>query len=722
MLIAAVPVLACVTQVGPAPATRTGAANPRPAASPTAAPSRVVGLAYGGSFCALREDGRVVCWGKNRSSSLGDGTNEARSRPALLAGLDGVRELRGISPNGFCALRGDASLWCWGFGNTGVATVPAGPVVPRSIARDVVAFGFAERFPGVCVRRSDGAAACTELTATERGECLLWPDETRSSCLFWRRGIKAVSRPLSQAGEVSWGGGRSSQGSHPACVLEGGVVRCRGGNDAGALGDPSRKRSEDPVAVPGMTDVVSLSSTGTSSCAVRADGSAWCWGRNVQGELAVNPDARPCTDGGVPVACNRTPTRLPVDQVAQILLDAQTFVITREGALIASRREGPPDGARTVLEPLAGFPPVATIVAGSLYPQGACAITRAGDVHCRGYDADVGDGSRVVARHPVQIAGLRGAVQVQVDIGRACAAAADGTVSCWGDDAPPRGLRDIVTVTPPCALARDGRVWCWGNNVYGEMGLGYRGRRGRASDGDIAGVPLPVPGLRDVREISSFMRTTCAVDAAGVVRCWGLGGPRSPTLSPAKIHGLPSIDHIWVSQNHQCGLSRDHEVWCWKTGAAPKPMPEWGRPSVLPTFGGAPEADNESCLVDGERTLRCIHTPAPLPALTHVSQLSLGNVHPTGIARGCAVLDSGALHCWGPAYCAPGAELCEGPPHWNKLDMLLTDVRQVSVGSYLACAVRRDGTVWCWGPAGSGLGEAFPPSARTATVDLDHAR
>src|SRR5262249_35849154 len=99
----------CVPRSPPAPAGRSAPPARGPAAprQPAAGP-RVVDLQYGGSFCALRDDGRVACWGQNAGSSLGDGSNEARSRPALLAGLDQVQKLRGLPSLGFCALRSDA--------------------------------------------------------------------------------------------------------------------------------------------------------------------------------------------------------------------------------------------------------------------------------------------------------------------------------------------------------------------------------------------------------------------------------------------------------------------------------------------------------------------------------------------------------------------------------------------------------------------------------------
>jgi hypothetical protein len=55
-----------------------------------------------------------------------------------------------------------------------------------------------------------------------------------------------------------------------------------------------------PSAVPGLGDVRSLASSGNTSCAVTADGSALCWGANWAGKLGMGIDSGP-TDGPLPV-------------------------------------------------------------------------------------------------------------------------------------------------------------------------------------------------------------------------------------------------------------------------------------------------------------------------------------------------------------------------------------------------------------------------------------
>ncbi len=93
----------------------------------TLAPKSVKGLtsvvavgAYGSSFCAVRADGGVSCWGLNKYGQLGDGTTTDRSTPVqvtAVTGADGVS----IDQDRACAHTKSNAVVCWG--KYGVSTV-----------------------------------------------------------------------------------------------------------------------------------------------------------------------------------------------------------------------------------------------------------------------------------------------------------------------------------------------------------------------------------------------------------------------------------------------------------------------------------------------------------------------------------------------------------------------------------------------------------------------
>ena len=104
-------------------------------------PTIVVG---GGHTCALTSSGGVKCWGENMYGELGDGTTLTRTVPVDVTGLpSGVRAIA-TSYYHSCALTSNGKVKCWGFnrsGELGDGTVITQPPYSRSTPVDVVGFG-----------------------------------------------------------------------------------------------------------------------------------------------------------------------------------------------------------------------------------------------------------------------------------------------------------------------------------------------------------------------------------------------------------------------------------------------------------------------------------------------------------------------------------------------------------------------------------------------------
>ena len=271
------------------------------------------------------------------------------------------------------------------------------------------------------------------------------------------------------------------------------------------------------------------SSQNESTCAIRCDGSVWCWGNNTWGQLG---------DG---------------------TLEARATPVAVRGL----------DG------------PATSIATGY---HASCAVG-AGGVRCWGGNAQgqLGDGTRTARPLPVAVAGLaRPAVAVVNGGIHACALLDDGSAACWGDNghgglgdgttgarAAPTAVRNLAAPVAElaagqyhtCARLRDGSVQCWGFNELGAVGDGTTVDRG---------VPVTVSLPDAAVAIAATSNHTCAVLTGGELWCWGYNsdGAVSPTrvnqLRPVRVSlGGAAVRAVATGQRHTCALLDGGELRCW---------------------------------------------------------------------------------------------------------------------------------------------------------------
>lgn len=182
------------------------------------------------------------------------------------------------SPDGTCAIRSDATLWCWGFNGRQGLGLGDETRINRPLQVGPLA-GVVDVAPGsdhTCALRSDKALLCVGRNA--KGQ--LGDGTEKDSALF-------VAVP------GTW---RSvAVGPASTCAVRDDMTLwCWGAGDAGTKRAPSLR----PERVGDAADWVSVDSTvtgrkadGTAAtfgtlakavaglvCAVRADGTLWCWG------------------------------------------------------------------------------------------------------------------------------------------------------------------------------------------------------------------------------------------------------------------------------------------------------------------------------------------------------------------------------------------------------------------------------------------------------------
>lgn len=323
-----------------------------------------------------------------------------------------------------------------------------------------------------------------------------------------------------------------------------------------------------------------------ATCALTAEGAAFCMGGNQFGQLGTTAELEPCATAGT---C------------------AYDFV--------------PVDGGRRYQSIERSFPHT-------------CALEVGGQLYCWGGNGSgqLGQGVLAPTRSPVPLlaaGGTRFLTFAAAGHAQTCGSrAADSVVMCWGHNdylqsgrfpsasADPRVL-PVDSVGPlvqvstdsfhSCGLTPAGQAFCWGAGGSTGASAVYPGNRT---------TPVAVQTSARFAQITTGPNATCGLTATGEAICWGqsdfidLSGfgllPRSP---------FPSLRFAVISlgDTQFCGITADGRAYC----TAPLTIAARNAP--------------ESALV-------------PIAPSLRFQAIDVNGVGPAV----CAITLDGALYCWGP--------------------------------------------------------------------------
>jgi alpha-tubulin suppressor-like RCC1 family protein len=406
----------------------------------------------------------------------------------------------------------------------------------------------------------------------------------------------------------AWGGEPSAGGSGEA----GSPGEAGRGGEGGSGGDVGSGGGGEP---PQTSPVVELALGAFTSCAGLEDGGLRCWGTG--GYIG--------SGSKLTIGDNETPDVLPRVAIG----DAVTQISS------------------------SWYHTCTVLASGSLrcFGNGISGMLGYGDTEHIGDDetpasaGDVNVGGRV--RHVAT-----GAIH-------SCAVLQNGKVRCWGrndqfqlgyadgatigDDESP-ALADFVDLgghtalrlaagyVHTCALIDTNEVICWGQGTGGRLGYGNQETIGDDEDVSSAG-SVDVGG--EVIQIGAGSLHTCALLATGNVRCWGaaadgqlgygnheyIGDDETPAAAgDVDIGG--KVVQIAVGDYATCALLESGGVRCWGSG-------EHGELG----YG------NTENIGDDE-------TPADAGDVPLGAKATLIDV---GFLHACALLETGAVRCWGRA-------------------------------------------------------------------------
>jgi alpha-tubulin suppressor-like RCC1 family protein len=244
----------------------------------------------------------------------------------------------------------------------------------------------------------------------------------------------------------------------------------------------------------------------SSTCLLRIDGTAWCAGNNMSGQLGTTAAAQPCDNGVcsstfLPSAGGRLFKRLAVGALHVCGLTPTGEAWCWGAAHFGQLGDDPGSDAATDAIPVKGDLRFSSLAAGSI---STCGLTIDGSLHCwgvHGYKPG-GIGPDFSERFTVtRVATPERLTSLASGPSHTCGLTVEGVALCWGlndhgqlgrsvgEPCEPRGPANCGT-TPAavltslrftaltlgrshtCGLTLDGLVYCWGGNGVGQLGDG----------------------------------------------------------------------------------------------------------------------------------------------------------------------------------------------------------------------------------------------------------
>ena len=511
-----------------------------------------------------------------------------------------------------------------------------------------------------------------------------------------------------------------SLGDNHGCVLmSDGRVRCWGQNSRGQLGTGDQAPSSALRDVDGVRDAREIHAFGDSTCALQRDGSVLCWGGWPNSLTVVQAAAQANCGAPRGPACQLAPVALQglTGIISLEIGDSRACVRTGEGLTECWGQESPltarPYSARERLGA------AAKLRGGGLT---RCLLTQSGTADCATWGNDrsvpwsLPQAWGAVEDIRLDPSGARLCAKLRQGGDWRCAIVRFDALLTTAEqqEGSFRGSKALELVQQGgCALGEDGRVRCWGLNNCNQLGRPSSTPHSlRASD-----QPIEVPGLSDVVSLSAANQRACAVTRGGRLFCWGAQSERrdydlTSVWSPWRgksaqpVKGLANIRQLTASDYSLCALRDDGAVLCWGDNALGQLGDGTQVDRALPVpVRGLSNAQDLACsgsdccallpdktvscwgLLDGRSYLNVVPEPRPVPSLTHVVDIVGGST------ATCFRHEDGAISCWHASHLYPISPDYLGEPRRTSA----RDAEQLVVGGNHACMRDRSGRVRCWG-------------------------
>jgi len=233
---------------------------------------KFVSISAGSSHtCALTADGKAYCWGNGGNGRLGTGNTNRSLRPRLVVGGHEFSVLS-VGRRYTCGLTNDGTAYCWGVNSNG--ELGDGTTEDKTEPTAVVG---GHKFTWLSAGAFHSCGVATD------GKTYCWGSGTNG-----KRGDGATtggsSEPVAVSTDVSFTSVYAGR-QHTCALTAEGEAWCWGANRSRQLGDGTNTAKSTPVRVKTDLKFKSLALGGTHTCGLTASGKVYCWGSNNLGKL-----------------------------------------------------------------------------------------------------------------------------------------------------------------------------------------------------------------------------------------------------------------------------------------------------------------------------------------------------------------------------------------------------------------------------------------------------